>query len=77
MHYSNYKSYFIIFLSEKLIRQMADIIKQEGYVDAGYNYVIIDDCWQARKRDSKGRHQPDPKRFPSGIRAFSDYVSFL
>jgi len=46
-----------------------------GYLSAGYEYVIIDDCWLAKERDSDGRLQPDPERFPSGIRALADYVN--
>mgnify|MGYP001802498556 CR=1 FL=1 len=63
--------------SEKLIKQMADRMAADGYKDAGYQYVSIDDCWASKERDSKGRLQPDPKRFPSGIKALADYVSIL
>ena len=54
---------------------MADRIVSDGYKDAGYEYVHIDDCWAARQRDSKGRLQADPQRFPSGMKALADYVS--
>ena len=53
---------------------MADAMAKDGFRDAGYEYVIIDDCWLAHDRDSQGRLQPDPQRFPSGIRALADYV---
>ncbi len=47
----------------------------DGYLQAGYNYITIDDCWMARTRDPKtGRLLPDAKRFPSGMRALVDYV---
>ena len=46
----------------------------DGYAAAGYEYIIIDDCWLAMERDSSGRLQPDPTRFPSGMRALADYV---
>nr|KAG5686547.1 hypothetical protein BaRGS_001548 [Batillaria attramentaria] len=45
---------------------MADIMVEEGYQDAGYNYVSIDACWPAPQRDANGSLVPDPKRFPSG-----------
>ena len=61
--------------SEKLYMAMADRIVSDGYKDAGYEYVHIDDCWAARQRDSKGRLQADPQRFPSGMKALADYVS--
>ena len=55
---------------------MADIIVSQGYAAAGYKIVSIDDCWLARERDANGRLQPDPDRFPSGIKALADYVSY-
>ena len=44
-----------------------------GLRDAGYTYVNIDDCWHG-KRDADGFIQPDPQRFPSGMKALADYV---
>ncbi|CAF0822916.1 unnamed protein product [Brachionus calyciflorus] len=61
-------------ISEKLIRDMADRMAEDGYLEAGYEYIIVDDCWLAMKRDENKRLQPDPERFPSGIRALADYV---
>lgn len=60
--------------SEKLYMAMADRMVSDGYKDAGYEYVHIDDCWAASKRDDSGRLQADPVRFPSGIKALADYV---
>jgi len=53
---------------------MTDLIVREGYKDAGYEYVILDDCWMAEQRDSAGRLQPDPKRFGKGIKYLADYM---
>jgi alpha-galactosidase len=61
-------------INEDLIRQTADAIASSGMRDAGYRYVNIDDCWMARERDTEGRLQADPVRFPSGIKALADYV---
>jgi hypothetical protein len=61
-------------VSEKLFMKMADLVASEGYKDAGYEYINIDDCWLAKERDAHGRLQPDPVRFPSGIRALADYI---
>lgn len=61
-------------ISEKLFMQMADLVMSDGYYDAGYRYINIDDCWLAHERDRFGRLQPDPDRFPSGIKALADYV---
>lgn len=56
---------------------MVDMMISGGYAIAGYEYVIIDDCWLAKSRDVEGRLQADPKRFPHGIKALADYVSLL
>ncbi|KAL8576381.1 hypothetical protein ACOMHN_048948 [Nucella lapillus] len=61
-------------VNDKLYMAMADRIVADGYKDAGYEYVHIDDCWAARERDSEGKLQADPKRFPGGIKAVADYV---
>ena len=53
---------------------MADVMAAEGYLDAGYQYVTVDDCWLANTRDKDGRLQPDPKRFPRGMKHLADYV---
>jgi alpha-galactosidase len=60
-------------VSETLIKSMADAIVSSGMRDAGYQYVVIDDCWQVN-RDALGNIVADPKRFPSGIKALADYI---
>lgn len=46
----------------------------EGYLEAGYNYVGIDDCWLEKERDDNGLLVPDRNRFPNGMKAVADYV---
>lgn len=60
-------------VSEELIRETADALVTSGMRDAGYGYVVIDDCWQV-SRDSSGTIVADPQRFPHGIKALADYV---
>jgi alpha-galactosidase len=60
-------------VGEDLIRQTADAMVASGMKDAGYQYVVIDDCWQV-ERDSNGNIVIDAKRFPSGMKALADYV---
>ncbi len=54
-------------IDENLILETADAMKTAGLLDAGYNYVNLDDCWQSSMRDSNGRLQGDLTTFPSGI----------
>ncbi len=60
-------------VNEKVICDAADAMVSSGMKDAGYEYVVIDDCWQV-SRDSLGFIQYDQKRFPSGIKALADYI---
>jgi alpha-galactosidase len=60
-------------VSEKLIKETADAMVNSGMKEAGYEYVVIDDCWQVG-RDLNGNIIPDPERFPSGMKALVDYV---
>jgi len=60
-------------VSEQLIRETADALVSSGMKDAGYEYIVIDDCWQV-SRDADGQIQADSARFPSGMKALGDYV---
>jgi alpha-galactosidase len=60
-------------VDEKTVREIADAMVSSGMRDAGYRYVVIDDCWQI-DRDAKGNIIVDGKAFPSGIQALADYV---
>ena len=93
--------------------QVADAMVSSGLRDAGYKYLVIDDCWMAKHRDSEtgrisiyiyiyvyvdigaggdtrlidrrtldvrwntGEFIADPKKFPSGMKALSNYVHSL
>ncbi len=60
-------------IHEDLIRETADTFVREGLKDAGYEYVVIDDLWEADERVG-GRLTWDTHRFPHGIPALADYV---
>jgi alpha-galactosidase len=61
-------------VNEDLIKGIADAMVSSGMRDAGYQYVVIDDCWQVGRDSATGRIVPDPQRFPHGMRALADYV---
>lgn len=60
-------------VSEKLIMEMADAFVAHGLKEAGYEYIVIDDCWQI-DRDRTGKIVADSIRFPSGMKALADYI---
>ncbi len=59
--------------NEQTVRATVDAMVASGMRDAGYRYVVIDDCWQTA-RDANGFIVADPHKFPSGIKALADYV---
>lgn len=66
-------NHFACNVNEETIRETADAMVATGMRDAGYRYVVIDDCWQVA-RDANGALVADPQRFPHGIKALADYV---
>jgi alpha-galactosidase len=61
-------------INEAKIKAAADAMVNSGMKAAGYQYVVVDDCWQATTRDSAGNLRSDPVRFPSGMKALGDYI---
>jgi alpha-galactosidase len=62
-------------INEQLVKQTADIMVSSGMKDAGYQYIVLDDGWMAKERDSiTGDLVPDPVKFPHGMKMVVDYV---
>lgn len=47
-----------------------------GFRDAGYHYLVLDDCW-SNGRTSNGTLQPDTKKFPNGMKYIADHIHSL
>lgn len=54
-------------ISEDLILSTAEAMKKTSLLEAGYQYINLDDCWQSSLRDANGRLQGDLEKFPNGI----------
>jgi alpha-N-acetylgalactosaminidase len=54
---------------------MTDLVVSEGYAAVGYDYINVDDCWLEKNRGPNNELVADRRRFPSGMRSLSDYVS--
>lgn len=67
-------NFFACNINETVIKETADALISTGLADLGYVYVNIDDCWSSALRNLAGELAPDPKTFPSGIKALADYV---
>lgn len=59
------------------ILENAQALVRTGLAAHGYNTVTIDDCWMQKDRDPRGNLQPDPQRFPRGMKAVADAVHGL
>ena len=61
-------------INETVVMEMTDLMVEKGYKEAGYEYVVIDDCWALRERNEKGELVPDPEKFPHGMKYLADYI---
>ncbi|XP_077988633.1 alpha-N-acetylgalactosaminidase-like [Glandiceps talaboti] len=61
-------------ISEKLFKDTIDHMVSDGFKDAGYEYVNMDDCWMSHVRDQSGSLYANTTRFPNGIKALVDYA---
>jgi len=64
-------------VSETAVRQAADAMAASGMRDAGYQYVVVDDCWFDPQRDAQGNLRGSPSKFPAGMKALGDYIHGL
>ncbi|KAK7991485.1 glycoside hydrolase family 27 protein [Apiospora saccharicola] len=72
MGWNNWNS-FGCDVSEGLLLSTSERLVSLGLRDLGYQYVVLDDCWQQESgRDQHGKLQPDPSKFPNGLKSISD-----
>ena len=60
-------------VDEKMLMNIADAMVESGMRDAGYKYLVVDDCWHG-ERDSLGFIHPNKEHFPSGMKVLIDYI---
>ncbi|HUH29145.1 glycoside hydrolase family 27 protein [Gelidibacter sp.] len=73
MGWNSWNSFQCDGVNETVIKEMADAMITSGFKDVGYEYIVIDDCWQIG-RDENGYIIVDKDKFPSGIKSLVDYV---
>ncbi len=63
---------------EEEIKATGEAMVRHGLLDAGYNYLCIDDNWHADTRDPEtGAPRYDTTKFPSGLPAITNYAHSL
>src|SRR5215510_15001491 len=60
---------FSINVTASLVKAEARALIASGMKNAGYRYIILDGGWALLRRDAAGNLQPDPAKFPDGIKA--------
>jgi alpha-galactosidase len=60
-------------INEQVIKETADAMVANGMKEAGYEYIVIDDCWQVG-RDTSGEIIVDSLKFPHGMKYLADYI---
>src|SRR5690625_3430881 len=60
--------------NETAILAQADQLINLGLAEAGYDTVVVDDCWQASTRGGDGELRACPERFPSGMAALGEEI---
>ena len=61
-------------VNEEIVLKSIDTMVDSGLLEAGYNYIVIDDCWALKERDENGRMVADPEKFPHGMKYVADYA---
>lgn len=62
--------------SEQKLIAIAEKLKLLGFLQLGYEYVVVDDCWMI-SRTAKGKLKSDKAAFPSGMKALGDRLHEL
>ena len=75
MGWASWNHYFCDY-NEQTIREQADALVSTGMRDAGYKYILIQECISL-KRDPNGNLIADAARFPSGMPTLTAYIHKL
>ena len=62
--------------TEKEIISVGKSMKENGLLDAGYEYLNLDDCWGVRNNETN-HIEADAKRFPSGMKSLVSKIHKL
>lgn len=76
MGWNDWAHYQCNFTAQTILDNARALVKT-GLAGRGYDTVTIDDCWMLKDRDASGNLQPDPKRFPQGMKPVADEVHAL
>lgn len=62
-------------INETLVINAAEKMKDLGLQELGYEYIVMDDCFQLHERDNEtNKIVADPEKFPNGIKHMADKI---
>ena len=61
-------------INEQIILETIDAIAEEGLLNAGYNYIVVDGGWRDTRLGPGGELLAHPVKFPNGIKPLADYA---
>ncbi|HPU13902.1 MAG TPA: glycoside hydrolase family 27 protein [Aeromicrobium sp.] len=77
MGWNSWNTFRCYDLTEQVVVQTAEAMVASSMKDAGYEYVVVDDCWQEGTRGEDGRLRAHRGRFPSGMAALGEQIHDL
>jgi alpha-galactosidase len=68
MGWNSWNAYHCDVDADKVMQAANDVV-DKGFKDAGYNYIVVDDCWSIKTGRNNITHQimPNTTSFPEGI----------
>ncbi len=76
MGWNDWAHYQCDFTARTILANARELVRS-GLAARGYDTVTIDDCWMLKTRDRHGNLQPDPARFPHGMRPVAHAIHAL
>ncbi|KDQ12124.1 glycoside hydrolase family 27 protein [Botryobasidium botryosum FD-172 SS1] len=76
MGYNTWNAYHCD-INQNLVVTSTNLMKSLGLLDAGYNYINIDDCYALKNRSAAGLIVADPVKFPMGMANLTSYIHSL
>lgn len=67
MGWNSWNTFRCYNLTQQVVLETADAMVSSGMRDAGYEYLVVDDCWQDLRRGADGALRAHPGRFPDGM----------
>ena len=68
---------FVCEYNQTSVLGQAEAMVKHGLVEAGYNSIILDDCYTLKNRSSHGSLVADPAKWPSGMNNFTATIKAM